>query len=107
MLIFDEFTKDVGSLFTFSQFPTLPSTTNFTGPVAKVVGSEDQLFCTETNRCDNVTALIAAERVAYPDARSFDVVVSQGSGHDLNLDFFAQGAFNTFVGFVDQFSGLM
>ncbi|KAF7368789.1 Alpha/beta-hydrolase [Mycena venus] len=106
MFIFDEFTKDVGSLSTFVQVPTTSLTTHFTGPVAKVVGSEDQLFCTGTDRCDNVAALTAAERVVWPAARSFEVVVAQGSGHDLNLDFFAQGPFNTFIRFVDQFAGL-
>jgi hypothetical protein len=32
------------------------------------------------------------------------MVVAQGSGHDLNLDFFAEKPFNTFVDFVHQLS---
>jgi len=104
MFIFDEFTKDVGSVSTFVQVPTTSLTTRYTGPVAKVVGSEDQLFCAGTGRCVDVAALTAAERVLWPEAQSFEVVVAQGSGHDLNLDFFAGGPFNTFVNFVDQFS---
>ena len=54
----------------------------------------------------DVAALTAAERVFWPAAQSFELVVAQGSGHDLNLDFFAEGPFSTFVGFVDQFSQL-
>jgi hypothetical protein len=71
--------------------------------VAKVVGSEDQGFCASGN-CLDVVALKKAERLLWPDARSFDVVVAQGSGHDLNLDFFAKRVFNTFVDFVEQFA---
>jgi len=106
MFIFDGFTKDVGSISTFVQVPLTSLTTRYTGPVAKVVGSEDQLFCAGTDRCGDVAALTAAERVVWPAAQTFEVVVAQGSGHDLNLDFRAQGPFNTFVNFVDQFSAL-
>ncbi|KAJ7659510.1 hypothetical protein B0H17DRAFT_839460, partial [Mycena rosella] len=102
MLIFDDFTKDVGTVSTFLQTPTTSLTTEYAGPVAKIVGSEDQLFCAGTGRCVDVAALTAAERVLWPAAQSFEVAVAQGSGHDLNLDFFAEGPFNTFVHFVDQ-----
>ncbi|KAJ6590205.1 Alpha/beta hydrolase family-domain-containing protein [Mycena sp. CBHHK59/15] len=104
MLIFDGFTMDVASVSTFFQTPTTSLTTHYTGPVAKVLGSDDQLFCAGTGRCVDVAALAAAEKVLWPDARSFEVVVEQGSGHDLNLDFLAEGPFNTFVGLVEQFS---
>ncbi|KAF8145942.1 hypothetical protein K438DRAFT_1781504 [Mycena galopus ATCC 62051] len=87
MLMFENFSKDVG----------------YTGHVVKVVGSEDHLFCTGTRRCADVVALTAAERALWPAVQSVEVVVAQGSGHDMNLDFFAQGPFNTFVHFVDQF----
>ncbi|KAJ7887381.1 hypothetical protein B0H13DRAFT_1888869 [Mycena leptocephala] len=106
MLIFDNFTKDVGSVSTADQVALTSLTTKYTGPVVKVVGSEDQLFCTGTRRCVDVAALTAAERALWPAVQSFEVVVAQGSGHDMNLDFFAQGPFNTFVHFVEQFAGL-
>ncbi|KAJ7849584.1 hypothetical protein B0H13DRAFT_2255129 [Mycena leptocephala] len=106
MFIFDDFTKDVGSVSTFLQVAATSLTTRYMGPVAKVVGSEDQLFCAGNVRCLDVAALTATEQVLWPDARSFEVVVAQQSGHDLNLDFFAQGPFNTFVNFVNQFSAL-
>ncbi|KAJ7877771.1 Alpha/beta hydrolase family-domain-containing protein [Mycena leptocephala] len=106
MFIFDYFTKDVGSMSSFLQIAIMSLTTRYTGPVAKVVGSEDQLFCLGTGRCVDVTALTAAERILWPDARSFEVVVAEGGGHALNLDFFAQGPFNTLVNFVNQFSAL-
>ncbi|KAF8124834.1 hypothetical protein K438DRAFT_1649340 [Mycena galopus ATCC 62051] len=105
MLMFDDFTKDVGSVGTFSQLPITTLTAEYTGPVVKVVGSEDQGFCA-ADQCVDVSALTAAERVRWPAAKSFEVVVEQGSGHDMNLDFHAQGPFNTFVGFVNQFSGI-
>ncbi|KAJ7648740.1 hypothetical protein DFH06DRAFT_1476220 [Mycena polygramma] len=102
---FDDFTKDVGAISIGFQQPTTSLTTQFPGPVAKVVGSEDQLFCAGNIRCVDVAALTAAERVVWPAAKSFEVVVAQGSGHDLNLDFMARGPFNTLVDFVNQFSG--
>ncbi|KAJ6550024.1 hypothetical protein B0H19DRAFT_884949, partial [Mycena capillaripes] len=101
MLIFDNFTKDGGSLSTPVQAGVASLTSHYTGPVAKVVGSADQLFC-PGGRCVDVAALTAEERLLWPEARSFEVVVSQGSGHVLNLDFFADGPFNTIVNFVNQ-----
>ncbi|KAJ7510836.1 hypothetical protein B0H11DRAFT_1956276 [Mycena galericulata] len=106
MLIFDAFTRDVGSMSTLVQGPSATSNmaTHYTGPVAKVVGSEDQVFCAGTDRCADVTALTAAESVLWPVAKTFEVLVSQGSGHDLNLDFFAEGVFHMFVALVAKFS---
>ncbi|KAJ7309953.1 Alpha/beta hydrolase family-domain-containing protein [Mycena albidolilacea] len=103
MLRFDNFTKDVGSIASLLQVPISTLPTQYTGPIAKVVGSEDQLLCPGT-RCEDVAALNAMEKVLWPDAKSFEVVVAQGSGHDLNLDFLAEGPFNTFVRLVEQFS---
>ncbi|KAF8144745.1 Alpha/beta hydrolase family-domain-containing protein, partial [Mycena galopus ATCC 62051] len=102
MIVFDNFVKDVGTVAIFSQTGITSLTTQYSGPVAKIVGSEDQLFCTGTNRCADVAALTAAERVWWPAATSFEVVVAPGSGHDLNLDFFAKGPFNTYVRFVNK-----
>lgn len=103
MFAFDAFTKDVGSVYILAQepFATLPAP--YTGRVAKIVGSEDQVLC-GGGRCVDPVALTAAERETWPDAESFEIVVSLGSGHDLNLDFFAQGVFGTIVAFVEQFS---
>ncbi|KAF7377970.1 Alpha/beta hydrolase family-domain-containing protein [Mycena sanguinolenta] len=105
MIEFDDFTKDVGTVSIFEQTPITSLTAQYTGPVVKIVGSEDQVFCA-ADRCVNVTALTASERVGWPAAQSFEIVVEQGNGHDMNLDFAAQGPFNTFVSFVNQFSGL-
>ncbi|KAJ6560555.1 hypothetical protein DFH09DRAFT_894416, partial [Mycena vulgaris] len=101
MVIFDAFTKDVGPLSAQLQGSVTSLPAHYPGPVAKVVGSEDQGFCAAGNCVDGV-ALNATEHLLWPDARSFDAVVAQGSGHDLNLDFFAKGPFNTFVDFVAQ-----
>ncbi|KAF7377982.1 Alpha/beta hydrolase family-domain-containing protein [Mycena sanguinolenta] len=105
MIEFDGFTKDVGTIAIFVQTASTTLTAQYTGPVVKIVGSEDQVLCA-ADRCVNVTALTTSERVGWPAAQSFEVVVEQGNGHDMNLDFAAQGPFNTFVGFVNQFSGL-
>ncbi|KAJ7611268.1 Alpha/beta hydrolase family-domain-containing protein [Roridomyces roridus] len=105
MIVFDNFTKDVGTVSMFAQIPTTSLPNQYAGPVVKIVGSEDQLFC-NGDTCNNVTALTEAEQVLWPDARSFDVVVAEGSGHDLNLDFHAMALFNTFVAFVEKFAGL-
>ncbi|KAJ7816074.1 hypothetical protein B0H14DRAFT_2602907 [Mycena olivaceomarginata] len=42
MLIFDAFTKDVGTVATFPGLSVSSLTANYTGPVTKVVGSEDR-----------------------------------------------------------------
>ncbi|KAJ7753499.1 hypothetical protein B0H16DRAFT_1690776 [Mycena metata] len=105
MILLDEFTKDVGAEGILAQALTIRLTTGYTGPVAKIVGSEDQLFCAAGNdTCGDVATLTAAERTLWPAAKNFEVVVEQGSGHDMNLDFFANGPFNTFLRFVKQFS---
>ncbi|KAJ7466938.1 hypothetical protein FB451DRAFT_1092964 [Mycena latifolia] len=106
MMILDKFTKDVGTVGTFLQTPTtgLP-VPHYAGPVAKIVGSEDQIFCAGTGRCDDVAALTALERVLWQAAESFELAVLQGSGHDLNLDFFAEAAFRTYFAFATKFSG--
>ncbi|KAJ7866786.1 hypothetical protein B0H14DRAFT_2732273 [Mycena olivaceomarginata] len=103
MLIFDTLTKDVGSLASLLQLGSNSLTAHYTGHVAKVVGSEDQALCTD-GRCADVAALNSVESVLWPEAKSFEVVVAQGSGHDMNLDFFADGPFNIFVDFVEQFT---
>jgi hypothetical protein len=105
MLTFDAFTKDVGPISSQLQGSVTTLASEYSGPVAKVAGSEDQGFCA-AEKCVDVAALSARERVFWPKARSFEVVVAQGSGHDLNLDFFAKGPFNTFVRLVEQFAGL-
>ncbi|KAJ7797898.1 hypothetical protein B0H14DRAFT_2909088, partial [Mycena olivaceomarginata] len=87
MLLFDGFTKDVLPLSIAVQVASssIPAA-NYTGAVAKVVGAEDQVLCA-ADRCVDVEALTAAEQVVWPAAKSFEVLVLQGSGHDLNLDF--------------------
>ncbi|KAJ7597689.1 hypothetical protein C8J56DRAFT_326216 [Mycena floridula] len=104
MILLDDLTKDVGSVFGLDQIPSgsLP-VVNYTGHVAKVVGSEDLSSCVD-GICSDVAALRASESTLWPAAKSFDVAVSNGSGHDLNLDFFALNAFNIFFSFVEKFS---
>jgi pimeloyl-ACP methyl ester carboxylesterase len=108
MLTFDTFTKDVVSLSTVVQLATSSLEAQYTGPVVKVLGTEDQLNCgaTAAGRCDDLVALTASEGVLWPAAQSFEIVATPGSGHVMTLDFFAQGAFNVFVGLVNKFSEL-
>ncbi|KAJ7826723.1 hypothetical protein B0H13DRAFT_2360469 [Mycena leptocephala] len=104
MVLFDAFTKDLGpsSMGVQVASSSIPAA-NYTGAVAKVVGAEDQVLCA-ANRCIDVEALTAAERVVWPAARSFEVIVSQGSGHDMNLDFEAGAAFDIIFNLVTKFS---
>ncbi|KAJ7648320.1 hypothetical protein DFH06DRAFT_997239 [Mycena polygramma] len=86
MYALDTFTRDPSSISTLVQGAITTLTTQYTGPVAKVIGSEDRLFCKDTGRCDDVAVLTAKEQVVWPKAQSFEVIVEQGSGHDMNLD---------------------
>ncbi|KAJ7244395.1 hypothetical protein B0H12DRAFT_1236131 [Mycena haematopus] len=105
MVEFDDFTKDLGTVATYVQVAITTLTTQYTGPVVKIVGSADQVLCA-ADRCVDVAALNEAEHALWPAAQSFEVVVEPGSGHDMNLDFLAQGPFGNFVSFVNQSSGL-
>ncbi|KAJ7729951.1 hypothetical protein B0H16DRAFT_1734002 [Mycena metata] len=106
MVLLDDLIADVAAVSIFVQTGTEALTSGYTGPVAKIVGSADQIFCVGIGGCANVTGLTATEGALWPAAKSFEFLVVQGSGHDLNLDFFAAGTFNTFVRLVKQFSGL-
>ncbi|KAJ6594705.1 hypothetical protein B0H19DRAFT_1247357 [Mycena capillaripes] len=104
MQLFDAFTRDVGSVAMLAQTGVVSlAAQNYGGRVAKVLGAADQFICAD-QRCEDVAALSAAEGVLWPAALSFELVVLQNSGHDLNLDFFAPAAFHTLVGFVEKFS---
>ncbi|KAJ7915764.1 Alpha/beta hydrolase family-domain-containing protein [Mycena leptocephala] len=104
MLLFDGFTKDVGPLNIRLQVASssIPAA-NYTGAVAKVVGAQDQVSC-GADRCVDVETLTAAEQVTWPAVKSFEVLVLQGGGHDLNLDFQAGVAFETIFRLVATFS---
>ncbi|KAJ7171397.1 hypothetical protein C8R46DRAFT_895587 [Mycena filopes] len=104
MLQLDEFTQNVGSVGLAVGIHHTLLETGYTGHVAKVVGSQDQILCVGNSRCNDVAALTAHEVALWPLAQSFEVVVQEGSGHDLNLDFLALGPFNTFVRLVEEFS---
>ncbi|KAJ7290672.1 hypothetical protein C8J57DRAFT_342855 [Mycena rebaudengoi] len=105
MLLFNAFTKDIVSVSMILQVATTSvPVLEYKGPVAKVIGSEDQISC-QSGRCMDVSELTAAEHVAWPAAQSFELVVSQGSSHDINLDFFALGVFNTVFTFRRSFPG--
>ncbi|KAJ7171407.1 hypothetical protein C8R46DRAFT_993553 [Mycena filopes] len=104
MLQLDEFTQDVGARSLAIGTHGILLETAYTGHVAKIAGSQDQVFCLGSTRCDDVPALTAHEAALWPLAKSFEVVIQQGSGHDLNLDFFATSAFETFVRLVEEFS---
>ncbi|KAJ6461141.1 hypothetical protein C8R47DRAFT_1159850, partial [Mycena vitilis] len=70
MMVYDDLTKDVGSMPTVSQITITSLAAHYTGPVAKVVGSEDQTFCAGTDRCLDLGGLISAERIGWPKAKS-------------------------------------
>ncbi|KAJ7300585.1 Alpha/beta hydrolase fold-1 [Mycena albidolilacea] len=104
MQLFDAFTRDVGTVAMLAQTGVVSLVArNYAGRVAKVLGAADQFICVD-DQCEDVAALSAAEGMLWPAAKSFELVVLQNSGHDLNLDFFAPAAFRTLVGFVEKFS---
>ncbi|KAJ7617340.1 hypothetical protein FB45DRAFT_1063823 [Roridomyces roridus] len=105
MLVYDNFTKDVApvSFIPGISISSLPA--NYTGPVAKLAGLRDQAICVGTGRCNDLAALTALERVLWPKAKSFEVVLTEG-GHCMTLDFLADGAFSVFVKLVKEFAGL-
>ncbi|KAJ7160014.1 hypothetical protein C8R43DRAFT_881596 [Mycena crocata] len=107
MVAFDAFVRDAGSMYMNAQgaSTSIPAE-NYTGAVAKIVGSADQALCdTGAGRCADAAALSEAERVGWPAAQSFELVVSEGSSHDLVLDFKAGEVFGTIFGFVEKFVG--
>jgi hypothetical protein len=105
MQVFDAFTRDVASVSLIAQTATVALVAEkYAGRIAKIFGLADQLNCVGTTQCEDVGALSAAQSALWPAAESFEIVVLEGSGHDLNLDFFAADAFRTFVDFVEKFS---
>ncbi|KAJ7597690.1 hypothetical protein C8J56DRAFT_1041871 [Mycena floridula] len=106
MLNLDDLTKTTGSNYTVIQFRAgLIPARGFSGNIATVAGSEDQIYCSG-GRCDDLAALDATERSFWPDANYVQTTVLKGSGHDLNLDYFAGAAFETFVTLVGMFAKL-
>ncbi|KAJ7777027.1 hypothetical protein B0H16DRAFT_1853194 [Mycena metata] len=104
MVLLDDLIADVGTVSLIFQESAAARTSGYTGPVAKIVGSADRIFCVGIGGCANVTGLTVTEGALWPAAKSFEFLVLQGSGHDMNLDFFAAGTFNMFVRLVKQFS---
>jgi hypothetical protein len=45
----------------------------------------------------NLATLTATERVLWPEAKRFQVIMAPGSGHCMNLDFLAKEPFNTLL----------
>ncbi|KAJ7617356.1 hypothetical protein FB45DRAFT_1063835 [Roridomyces roridus] len=105
MLVYDNFTKDVAPISVIPGISISSLTANYTGPVAKLAGVLDQAICVGTGRCDDLAKLTALERVLWPKAKSFQVVLTEG-GHCMDLDFLADKAFSVFVKLVNQFAGL-
>jgi hypothetical protein len=107
ILEIDQLTKDLGSS---AMAPSVPSiyapATGYLGPVAVVMGSEDQIHCYNAANgfayC-NVTGVMEQERPFYPDTRNLSVFVIEHTGHDLNLHFSANGTFHLFTELVQSF----
>jgi pimeloyl-ACP methyl ester carboxylesterase len=101
VLMLDEITKDLGSaaMSTSLRDVFYAPATGYTGPVAVVVGSDDQLDCENSAndfRPCNTTGILAQERPFYPDSQNLTVFVIEKTGHDLNLHFSAKETFRLF-----------
>ncbi|EJD52252.1 hypothetical protein AURDEDRAFT_43103, partial [Auricularia subglabra TFB-10046 SS5] len=96
VLAFDEAHKDTVSIGEFNTlFTSSVAAPRFRGPVLTVDGAFDTSFC-PTQACDT----LAREAQFYPNARSVEFVVIQGSGHDLNLHLTAPGFFQTLLSWI-------
>jgi hypothetical protein len=107
ILMIDELTKDIGSIWSFDQLGNLfQPARGFEAPVAVVIGQGDQfqqcnrpannfLPCTD----DEVLML---EQPFWPDSRNLTAFVIESTGHDLNLHFSARGTFALFHKLVTQ-----
>jgi pimeloyl-ACP methyl ester carboxylesterase len=97
----DELTKDVSTLWYTEQTAAIyVPATGYKGPVVELVGSNDQLHC--LNNGDgfipcNATVLQVSEAPFFPDSRNFTMIVREGQGHDVNLDFGAAEMFKVFT----------
>ncbi|KAI0791412.1 hypothetical protein C8Q75DRAFT_792593 [Abortiporus biennis] len=99
VFMLDTLTLDVSVIWATREIPSVyVPAKGFKGPVVEMVGSMDQLHCLnlEDNEVpcnDDEVGLKKMEQGLWPDSRNFTLIVRNGSGHDLNLDF---GAGETF-----------
>ncbi|KAI0091793.1 hypothetical protein BDY19DRAFT_991469 [Irpex rosettiformis] len=104
----DQLTKDVSTVYyTDAAFAVYVPAKGFKGPVVQLVGSEDQVHCLNGGdgfvSC-NAKVLQASEEAFWPDSKNFTMVVRQGQGHDVNLDFGAAETFSLLTELVEQFT---
>lgn len=108
LIMIDQLTKDVSSIWYTVQLPAVyVPAKGFSGPVVELVGAMDQLHCLNAgdgNTTCNATALQASEAPFWPNSRNFSMIVREGSGHDVNLDFGAAETFSLFTGLVNSFT---
>ncbi|EIN10217.1 hypothetical protein PUNSTDRAFT_43200 [Punctularia strigosozonata HHB-11173 SS5] len=107
VLMIDELTKDLGSS---AMAPALEGAvyvpaTGFTGPVAIVVGEDDQVHCVSPGNdflpC-NITSVLAQERPFYSDSKNVTAFVVPKTGHDLDLQFTTNETFQLFTDLVNE-----
>ncbi|KAF8518280.1 hypothetical protein BU17DRAFT_48874, partial [Hysterangium stoloniferum] len=105
VLQLDELTKDAGSRFISIQdrFVYAPAY-GFSAPVVGIIGQFDQVHCIPNGGPCNQSELEASEAAFYPDARSFQMIVVEGSGHDINLEFPAGEVFQTMISLFERFA---
>lgn len=108
VLLLDELTKDVSTIYYTDQAAAVyVPAQGFTGPVVQLVGSEDQVHCLNDGDgfvpCDAM-AMQSSEAQYWPDSKNFTVIVREGQGHDVNLDFGAAETFSLLTSLVDHFT---
>ncbi|KAF8582481.1 hypothetical protein K439DRAFT_1351088 [Ramaria rubella] len=95
ILTLDFLTQDVGSTWMGEQNSfTYEPANGFKGPVVEMVGSFDSLLCLPSRGPCDRTSLQGSEAFYWPDSRNFSVILIDGFGHDLNLEFGAAKAFS-------------
>jgi len=104
VLQLDELTKDVGSTWSVLQLKsTFVPAFGFRGPVAEIVGSEDQAFCLPSGGPCDQAKLQVSEAAFYPDSKNFTMIVIDGFGHDLNYQFGAAEVYPIMTSLFESF----
>ncbi|KAF8587749.1 hypothetical protein K439DRAFT_1630361 [Ramaria rubella] len=101
----DELTKDAGSHWLTLQIRAIYTpAARFKAPVVELVGSFDKVHCLPNGAPCDQTKLQTSEAIFFPDSKNFSMIVIDGFGHDLNLEFAAAKAFTIMNQLFERFA---
>ncbi|KAJ5100302.1 hypothetical protein N7456_006354 [Penicillium angulare] len=104
ILAFAEQTKQpvtVGELLTIA---SVPSGSEFTGPVFVIDGANDLPFCGGdcTATGGTATSIAAGVKLAFPSTKAFSAYIQPNTGHGLNLHYNATAGYKQIADFLQQ-----